>query len=124
MDAFVPREGQIKMASAVEATLSSRGRLIVEAETGTGKTLAYLVPILASGVRAIISTGTKTLQDQLFEKDIPLACQMMGLAPEVRLLKGRTNYLCRYRLSQTVAEGLLTSREDVATLQSIVEGSQ
>ncbi len=124
MDAFVPREGQIKMASAVEATLSSRGRLIVEAETGTGKTLAYLVPILASGVRAIISTGTKTLQDQLFEKDIPLACQMMGLAPEVRLLKGRTNYLCRYRLSQTVAEGLLTSREDVATLQSIVEWSQ
>src|SRR5215510_12693086 len=100
---FVPRRSQLAMATRVERALANRAPLVVEAGTGTGKTFAYLVPALLSGARVLISTGTRTLQDQLFAKDLPLVSAALGRPARVALLKGRGNYLCRYRLSR--AEG-------------------
>src|SRR6202008_3415752 len=81
--------------------------LVVEAGTGTGKTFAYLVPVLLSGLRVLISTGTRTLQDQLFDKDLPLLGGALGLPVDVAVLKGRGNYLCLHRLEQAqVQQGL------------------
>lgn len=95
---FEPRAPQIAMSEAVEAALHNKSTLVVEAETGTGKTLAYLVPALLSGKPIIISTGTKGLQDQLYFKDLPLVQKALGVHRRVVLLKGRSNYLCPYRL--------------------------
>ena len=86
------------MAGHVAAALQDHRTLIVEAGTGTGKTLAYLVPALASGRRVIVSTGTRALQDQLYHRDLPLVCGALGRPVRVALLKGRANYLCRHRL--------------------------
>jgi ATP-dependent DNA helicase DinG len=97
---FLPRTAQRRMAEAVQLALGSRGRLMVEAGTGTGKTFAYLVPALLSGLRILISTGTRTLQDQLFTRDLPLVSRAIGRGVKVALLKGRANYLCRQRLLQ------------------------
>ncbi|MDR2215692.1 MAG: ATP-dependent DNA helicase, partial [Nevskiaceae bacterium] len=94
---FRPREGQLRMAEAVAAALADHGRLAVEAGTGTGKTFAYLVPVLLSGQQTIVSTGTRTLQDQLFHRDLPLLGAALGRAATVAMLKGRANYLCRER---------------------------
>jgi ATP-dependent DNA helicase DinG len=99
---FRVRREQLRMAQRVADALSARESLVVEAGTGTGKTFAYLVPALLSGVRVLISTGTRTLQDQLFAKDLPLVSAALGRPARVALLKGRANYLCRYRLAQTV----------------------
>ena len=88
------------MAQRVALALENRAPLVVEAGTGTGKTFAYLVPALLSGKRVLISTGTRTLQDQLFNKDLPLVAGAIGVPARVALLKGRSNYLCRYRLKQ------------------------
>lgn len=88
------------MADAVDAALQARARLMVEAGTGTGKTFAYLVPALLSGMRILLSTGTRTLQDQLFTRDLPLVARALGRPATVALLKGRANYLCRHRLLQ------------------------
>lgn len=96
---FRPRREQLAMAQAVGEALSSRGRLVVEAGTGTGKTFAYLVPALLSGRRVIVSTGTRTLQDQLYHRDLPLLSRALGRPVRVALLKGRANYLCRHRLA-------------------------
>ena len=89
------------MAAAVERMLkqdaSCSGELVVEAGTGIGKTLAYLVPAIQSGQRCIVSTGTKTLQDQLYFRDLPLVVQALGLKVKTALLKGRANYLCLHR---------------------------
>jgi ATP-dependent DNA helicase DinG len=98
---FLPRVAQRRMAEAVQLTLATRGRLLVEAGTGTGKTFAYLVPALLSGLRILISTGTRTLQDQLFSRDLPLVSRAIGRGVKVALLKGRANYLCRQRLLQS-----------------------
>jgi ATP-dependent DNA helicase DinG len=95
---FKVRRGQLAMAQRVEAALAARESLIVEAGTGTGKTFSYLVPALLCGARVLISTGTRTLQDQLFGKDLPLVAAALGRPARVALLKGRANYLCRYRL--------------------------
>lgn len=92
---------------------------IAEAGTGTGKTFAYLVPALAAGGKVIISTGTKTLQDQLFNKDLPLVRHALKAPVQVALLKGRANYLCHYYLRRTVQEGRLHSREEVSHLAKI-----
>ena len=91
------RTAQLEMAEAVESALENRRHLIVEAGTGTGKTLAYLVPIIRSGRRVVISTGTKNLQEQVYFKDLPF---LKKLFPELRatLMKGRQNYLCRQKL--------------------------
>jgi ATP-dependent DNA helicase DinG len=97
---FQPREGQTDMAMAVCHTVEEGGQLVVEAGTGTGKTYAYLVPVLLSGQRALVSTATKALQDQLFSRDIPRLVEVLGLPIRVALLKGRSNYLCLHRMEQ------------------------
>ena len=113
---FTVRREQIVMAGEVASALHSRGRLVVEAGTGTGKTYAYLVPVLLSGKRVIVSTGTRTLQDQLFRRDLPTVAAALGRPVRVALLKGRANYLCLHRLElteqQAVSRGL---RREVAT---------
>jgi ATP-dependent DNA helicase DinG len=97
---FRVRREQLRMAQGVSDALAARESLVVEAGTGTGKTFAYLVPALLSGRRVLISTGTRTLQDQLFAKDLPLVSAALGRPARVALLKGRANYLCRYRLAR------------------------
>ncbi|MBN8886378.1 MAG: ATP-dependent DNA helicase [Rudaea sp.] len=116
---FAPRESQQVMADAVEEAIADREILIAEAGTGTGKTFAYLVPALRSGKRVIVSTGTKTLQDQLFHRDLPRVRATIGARLKTSLLKGRANYLCLYRTDQVSRDGRLTSREQVAHLQAI-----
>jgi ATP-dependent DNA helicase DinG len=86
------------MAEAVAETLQHHGKLVIEAGTGTGKTFAYLIPALLSGRKTIISTGTKTLQDQLYHRDLPLVGRVLGRPVTTALLKGRANYLCLHRL--------------------------
>lgn len=103
---FRVRRQQLRMAERIDAALQGRETLVVEAGTGTGKTFAYLVPALLSGARVLVSTGTRTLQDQLFSKDLPLVSQALGRPAKVALLKGRSNYLCRYRLAKFEPEGL------------------
>ena len=100
---FEPRTQQQQMARAVERAIEGAYPLLCEAGTGTGKTLAYLVPALQAGVRVIISTGTRNLQDQLFDKDLPLVRRALGQPVKVVLLKGRANYLCLNRLDQAEA---------------------
>ena len=95
--AYEFRRGQLQMAEAVAQAIEERRHLIVEAGTGTGKTLAYLLPVIRSGKRVIISTGTKTLQEQLYFKDVPFLSQHLD-ALRVCYMKGRDNYLCRKKL--------------------------
>src|SRR5690349_15920275 len=113
---FATRDEQIAMAEQVWQALRTRGRLVVEAGTGTGKTFAYLVPALLSGKRVVVSTGTRTLQDQLFARDLPTVAGALGRPVRIALLKGRANYLCLHRLE--LAEQQATMRglaRDVAT---------
>ncbi|MBE2294736.1 MAG: ATP-dependent DNA helicase [Phycisphaerales bacterium] len=107
------------MAEAVATTLEEGGTLVVEAGTGTGKTYAYLIPALLSGVRVIISTGTRHLQDQLYHQDLPVVRQALKVPIRTALLKGRGNYLCLYRLNATEQAGRLSSREQVVELGRI-----
>jgi ATP-dependent DNA helicase DinG len=109
------------MAEAVEEAIEHHRVLIAEAGTGTGKTFAYLAPALISGGKVIISTGTKTLQDQLFHRDLPTVRRALNLPVTVALLKGRANYVCHYHLERTGTEGRLAHREDVRDLQRIVK---
>jgi ATP-dependent DNA helicase DinG len=114
------RAEQLEMAESVEAALENRQHLIVEAGTGTGKTLAYLVPIIRSGRRVVISTGTKNLQEQLFFKDIPF---LKKLFPNLRvtLMKGRQNYLCRQKLYDIEKQPVLNGLEEVGLYAQIHE---
>ncbi len=116
---FRPRETQQRMADAVDEAIADRDALVVEAGTGTGKTFAYLVPALLSGNRVIVSTGTRNLQDQLFHRDLPRVMSILGAKVDVALLKGRANYLCKYRLQQTVESGQSRSRAQSDDLQKI-----
>src|SRR3984893_11385901 len=102
---FRVRREQLLMAERVGGALGARESLVGEAGTGTGKTFAYLVPALLCGARVLISTGTRTLQDQLFSKDLPLVAAALGRPARVALLKGRANYLCRYRLARAEQGG-------------------
>jgi ATP-dependent DNA helicase DinG len=140
---YTTREEQIGMARAVDHALRTRGRLVVEAGTGTGKTFAYLVPALLSGRRIVISTGTRTLQDQLFARDLPTVAAALGRPVRIALLKGRANYLCLHRLDlaeqQATTRGLVrevamalpkvrdwsrsTRRGDIAEFASLSESS-
>lgn len=97
---FNPRKAQVDMASKVESVIQSQQTLIVEAGTGTGKTFAYLIPALQSGKKVVVSTGTKNLQEQLFHKDLPLVKKALNSSQKVALLKGRSNYLCNFRLEE------------------------
>jgi len=121
LESFAPRDAQVRMAEAVELNLRQHGSLVVEAGTGIGKTLAYLVPTLLSGARAIVSTGTKTLQDQLFFRDLPLVRETLGLSLRPALLKGRANYLCLHRMDLARSDGRLPSREAVAELHALLD---
>ena len=123
LKSFAPREAQVQMAQAVEDSLATGGSLVVEAGTGIGKTLAYLVPALLSGERVIISTGTKTLQDQLFFRDLPKVVETLGLSIKPALLKGRANYLCLHRMLTARTEGRLPSREAVTELEAVLDWS-
>src|SRR6185369_10098837 len=109
---FTSRRSQLAMAERVARALANRASLVVEAGTGTGKTFAYLVPALLSGKRVLISTGTRTLQDQLFNKDLPLVAGAIGVPARVALLKGRSNYLCNYRLKQLGGQRTLGGTRD------------
>jgi ATP-dependent DNA helicase DinG len=109
---FTPRRSQLAMADRVARALENRSPLVVEAGTGTGKTFAYLVPALLSGKRVLISTGTRTLQDQLFSKDLPLVGAAIGVPARVALLKGRSNYLCHYRFRQISGQRSLAGTRD------------
>ena len=108
---FRPREGQRVMAEAVAQALEAREVLLVEAGTGTGKTYAYLAPVLDAGLNVVVSTGTKTLQDQLFRRDLPALSGALGRPVHVALLKGRSNYLCRHRFDLAVEEGAASRRD-------------
>ncbi|MGA2537146.1 MAG: helicase C-terminal domain-containing protein [Terracidiphilus sp.] len=117
------RTGQLEMAKAVERALSERRHLIVEAGTGTGKTLAYLLPALRTGQRVIVSTGTKALQDQLFFRDIPFLETLLGPL-RVCYMKGRANYLCRHKLVTLRNQPILSGLEEIDQFQQIAAWEQ
>src|SRR5271165_1550561 len=117
--AFESRPGQLAMALEVEEALVEGRKLIVEAGTGTGKTLAYLVPALLSEKRVVISTGTKALQEQLFFRDIPFLEKVVGRALRVCYMKGRSNYACRQKIYEAENSPVLTGLEEVADFQII-----
>lgn len=112
--------GDIGIATAKTAIDGGENTLIVEAGTGTGKTYAYLVPAMLWGGKVIVSTGTKHLQDQLFQRDIPTVRDALAVPVSVAMLKGRANYLCHYYLERTADNGRLPSRQDTSHLQEIV----
>lgn len=107
------------MAQSIAEAINANAQLIAEAGTGTGKTFAYLVPALLAGGKVIISTGTKNLQDQLFQKDLPTVRDALKVPVSVALLKGRANYLCHYHLERTQSDGRFATREDVRHLARI-----
>ncbi len=107
---FTPRKVQQEMAAEVESALRYGASLVVESGTGTGKTFAYLVPVIESGKRTILSTGTKRLQEQIFFRDLPAVLGVLGKRVNAVLLKGRSNYLCRYRLKLNGQQGELHGR--------------
>jgi ATP-dependent DNA helicase DinG len=117
------RPGQLEMAKAVERALTERRHLIVEAGTGTGKTLAYLLPALRTGQRVIISTGTKALQDQLYFRDIPFLESLLGDL-RVCYMKGRANYLCRHKLVALRTQPILSGLEEIDQYRQIAEWEQ
>ena len=119
IDGFRPREPQLQMARAVAEAIDDHETLVVEAETGTGKTLAYLVPALLSDGPTIVSTGTKSLQDQLFFKDLPLVLKALGVRRRAALLKGRANYLCPYRLKLHQEDARFLTRETAQQMQVV-----
>ncbi len=121
IDGFRARPQQVEMAQAIAEAIEGNSLLIAEAGTGTGKTFAYLVPALLAGGKVIISTGTKNLQDQLFQRDLPTVRDALKVPVTVALLKGRSNYLCHYHLQRTQSDGRFATREDVRYLGKITK---
>ena len=119
VEAFQPRPGQTEMALAIAETIDSGGLLVVEAGTGVGKTYSYLVPALLSGARVLISTATKTLQDQLYARDLPQLVAALGLPMRTALLKGRASYLCLQRLETARQANGMGERFAVRTLAKV-----
>ena len=123
MPRYEPRAGQLQMARAVSDALQQGQILLCEAGTGTGKTLAYLVPAILSGKKVIISTASRALQDQIIKKDLPLIEKHLGLQPEVSVMKGLGNYLCLRRFAELRASptpespGFVTALQQLETLQ-------
>jgi len=113
------RDQQVEMAERIAAAIKGCSVFIAEAGTGTGKTFAYLVPALRSGGKVIVSTGTKTLQDQLFNKDLPMVRDALKAPVKIALLKGRANYVCPYHLERSLADGRFLTREDAADARRI-----
>ena len=116
---YQPRMAQIEMAAAIAQAMDEQRHLIAEAGTGTGKTFAYLIPTILSGKKVIISTGTKNLQDQLFNKDLPVLRQAIKAPFMAALLKGRSNYCCTYRLQNAMNSSLGFGKEEAAALAAI-----
>lgn len=116
---FRPRAEQLDMAQAVGETIETKSSLVVEAGTGTGKTFAYLAPALVFGKKTIISTGSKNLQDQLFNRDLPAIKKALNFSGKIALLKGRANYLCLERLDQVIAQGVLGDKSVLAELSKV-----
>ncbi len=124
---YSERPQQLEMALAIESAIKHNKQLVAEAGTGTGKTFAYLVPALLSGGKVIISTGTKTLQDQLFNRDLPNVRDALKVPVTVAMLKGRSNYVCHYHLEAAAQSGRFASREDakyVHLIQNFAENSK
>ncbi|MDD5322660.1 MAG: ATP-dependent DNA helicase [Methylococcales bacterium] len=121
---YQPRASQLEMAEAIADAIAKKQHFIAEAGTGTGKTFAYLVPAILSGKKVIISTGTKNLQDQLFNKDLPVIRKAMKVPFVAALLKGRSNYLCTYRLQNALTSTLGFSKEDAVALAKIKSWSK
>ena len=120
------RTEQVEMAQAIEDAIKHGRQLVAEAGTGTGKTFAYLIPALLSGGKVIVSTGTKTLQDQLFNRDLPAVRDALKVPVTVAMLKGRANYVCHFHLERTANEGRFISREDasyVHIIRNFIENS-
>ena len=111
MGGFKLRPQQLEMAQAIQQAMERTGVLVAEAGTGTGKTFAYLVPALLAGGKVIVSTGTKTLQDQLFDRDLPAVRAALATGASAALLKGRANYVCLYRLRRSAEVGVSSSEE-------------
>lgn len=118
---FQVRQQQQDMSAAVGDAIKNHSTVVIEAGTGVGKTFAYLVPALASGGRIIVSTGTKTLQDQLYAKDLPVVKNALKTDSSIALLKGRANYLCTYRLRRAQSEGRFDDRRSLTHLQRIAD---
>lgn len=119
---YKPRQAQLELAQAIQDILEKNGTLIAEAGTGTGKTWAYLAPAFLSGRKTLVSTGTRTLQDQLFQRDVPRLRKAMALSVNAALLKGRANYVCHYHLERVATDGhALRSRTEIAQLRRIQE---
>lgn len=116
---FRARPLQLDLARAIASAIEERTVLVAEAGTGTGKTFAYLAPALRSGGKVIISTGTKTLQDQLFDRDIPTVRKALKMPVTVALLKGRANYVCHHHLERALSDGRFATRQDAADLALI-----
>ncbi len=119
IDGYRIRPQQLEMAERIAAAIHSNSVFIAEAGTGTGKTFAYLVPALKSNGKVIVSTGTKTLQDQLFNKDLPMVRDALKAPVKIALLKGRANYVCPYHLERSMAEGRFLTKEDAADARRI-----
>lgn len=118
---FSARSSQITLGLAIANAIEKKSILVSEAGTGTGKTFAYLVPCLLSRKKVLISTATKTLQDQLFQKDLPLLIKALGIAVTVQNLKGRANYLCLHRIERHVTEGLFLDKQTINDILLIKE---
>ena len=116
---FRPRTEQIEMAHAVGESIQNKSSLVIEAGTGTGKTFAYLAPALVFGKKTIISTGSKNLQDQLFNRDLPAIKKALNFTGKIALLKGRANYLCLERLDQVIAQGVLGDKSVLSELSKV-----
>jgi ATP-dependent DNA helicase DinG len=128
MPGFVARPSQQQLSAAIARSIEDGSVLLAEAGTGTGKTFAYLAPALLSGLKTIVSTGTRALQDQLYHRDLPRVRDALGVGVKTALLKGRANYLCKYRMENAKGEplasrGLFASKEQITQFQRIVAWS-
>src|SRR2546422_9380708 len=123
LPAYEPRAPQLAMAASVERALAHGRALLLEAGTGTGKTLAYLLPAARSGLKVVVSTATKTLQEQLAEKDVPLL-RALGVDVRVAFLKGRQNYLCLLRFEQFHRNPTFAVREEAAVFDGIARWAE
>jgi ATP-dependent DNA helicase DinG len=124
LDGFEPRPAQLEMAAAVADVFAGGGVLLAEAGTGTGKTLAYLVPAILSRQRVLVSTGTKNLQEQIFFKDLPVLKKALGVPFSATYMKGRANYLCLHRFATLKDGGAIYSRDERAAIEAIDEWSR
>jgi len=124
MEGFEARPAQLKMAAAVADVFSDKGVLLVQAGTGTGKTIAYLIPAILSRQRVLVSTGTKNLQEQIFFKDLPVLRQALGIPFSATYMKGRANYLCLHRFEALRESPAIRSRDEASAIETIDEWSR